>query len=90
MASTCDSLGYIHRHLGRYAEAVACNQRSVELFEELGDRYHQAETLANLGDTYAVAGRADQAEAAWRRAAAMLEELGVPAAGVRTRLQAQA
>jgi tetratricopeptide (TPR) repeat protein len=88
VASTSDSLGYIHRHLGRYAEAVACYQRSVGLFEELGDRYELADTLASLGDAYALTTRVDQAEAAWRRAAVMLEELGVPAARVRTRLQA--
>ena len=72
-----DSLGYIHRHLGRYDSAIDCYERAVDAFDELGNRYQLADTLDSLGDTYAAAGEPDRARAAWRRAATMLDELGV-------------
>ena len=47
-----------------------------------------ADTLVNLGDTYASADDPDEARLAWERAAVMLEELGVPTAPLRSRLLA--
>jgi tetratricopeptide (TPR) repeat protein len=83
VAITADSLGYIHRHLDRYAGAIAYYQRAVDLFNELGDRYEQADTLESLGDSYAAAGDPGPAREAWRQAAAILDELGIPAGRVR-------
>jgi hypothetical protein len=45
-----------------------------------------ADTLANLGDTYAAADDPDRARTAWQRAMVMLEELGVPTAPLRSKL----
>jgi DNA-binding SARP family transcriptional activator/tetratricopeptide (TPR) repeat protein len=87
-ATTLDSLGYIHRQLGRYHEAIGCYRQAVEVFDESGDRYEMADTLASLGDTHAAAGDPDEARASWERAAIMLEALGVPTAGLRSRLVA--
>jgi hypothetical protein len=49
---------------------------AIELFEDLGDRYFQAGTLTNLGDTHQAAGRPEAAQEVWRRALAILEDLG--------------
>src|SRR4051794_30695247 len=85
-AATLDSLGYIHRQLGRHDEAIRSYQQAIGLFDELGDRYEMADTLANLGDTYAAADDTDSARTAWQRAMVMLEELGVSTARLRSKL----
>jgi tetratricopeptide (TPR) repeat protein len=87
-AATLDSLGYIHRQLGRYDEAIRCYRQAVDLFDEFGDRYEMADTVAKLGDSSASADDPDEARLAWERAAVMLEELGVPTAPLRSRLLA--
>jgi tetratricopeptide (TPR) repeat protein len=81
-----DSLGFIHRQLGRHGEAIRCYEQAIHLFGELGDRYEMADTLVNLGDTYAAADDPDRAGVAWQRAVVMLEELGVPTAALRAKL----
>jgi len=50
-AAAWDSLGYIDHSLGRFATATLSYTRSPSLFRQLGDRYHQADTLSHLGDT---------------------------------------
>jgi len=59
-------------------EATACYRRAVELFGHLGDRYHQAVALANLGDSHDAAGHGDRARNAWQQAARILDELDHP------------
>ena len=59
-------------------EAIACYRRAVELFDQLSDRYYYAAiVLSGLGDTCALAGQSDQAQAAWQRAAAIFDDVGV-------------
>jgi hypothetical protein len=60
--------------------------QAIQLFGALGDRYDMADSLVNLGDTYAAADDPDWARTAWRRAAVILEELGVPTAPLRSKL----
>ncbi|WP_458248233.1 tetratricopeptide repeat protein [Streptomyces sp. MAI_2237] len=55
-AHTCDSLGRIHRHLGRHADAVECHDRALALFRRTGDRRSEAIGLTYLGDTHETAG----------------------------------
>jgi DNA-binding SARP family transcriptional activator/tetratricopeptide (TPR) repeat protein len=86
-ASTWDSLGYIHHRRGDHRQAASCYQHALERFRELGNRYLEAETLTNLGDSYLAAGEPDAARTAWRRAAAILDQLDHPdAAQVRGKL----
>ena len=62
---------------------------ALELFQELGHRYGQAETLGHLGDTYAAMGSPDLARDAWRRALETFEELKhADAEQVRAKLRA--
>jgi len=49
-------------------------------FEELGDRYHQADILVHLGDTHQAAGDLAEAEQARLRALRIFDDLGHAAA----------
>jgi tetratricopeptide (TPR) repeat protein len=90
MASTLDSLGCALHHLGRHDEAAAAYEGAVAGYRETGDRYHEADTLIHLGDTRDAAGAADDALAAWRRALAILDDLGHRAADeVRSRFRSR-
>jgi len=81
-AVACDSLGYAEHHLGRLREAAVRYQRALDI-------YHQADTLANLGDTYRAAGEHAAARGAWEQALGLLTGLGHPdAEQVRARLSA--
>jgi hypothetical protein len=53
---------------------------AIELFVACGDRYNEAATLLNLGDSHASSGQVDAARAAWARGAALLEEIQHPRA----------
>ena len=87
-ADTWDSLGYAHQHLGDHHRAAACYGNAVALFHGLGDRYFEADVLAHLGESHLAAGETRAARRAARRAADILDELGVPDSdGVRTRLR---
>ncbi|MDX3115587.1 AfsR/SARP family transcriptional regulator [Streptomyces scabiei] len=87
-ADTWDSLGYAHQHLGDHRRAAACYRNAVALFHGLGDRYYEADVLAHLCESHRAAGEADAARRAARRAADILDELGVPDSdAVRARLR---
>jgi tetratricopeptide (TPR) repeat protein len=62
-------------HLGQYREATECFQQAIDLFRNLGDRYHEAETLSNLGDAYRTADDPVGARDAWQRALAIFDDL---------------
>jgi tetratricopeptide (TPR) repeat protein len=51
-AAAWDSLGYVHRHLGGYREAIACYRRASDLTDQLGARFNQADALIHLGEAY--------------------------------------
>lgn len=44
-ASTHDSIGYAHRHLGDHDLAVACFRRAIALHRQLGERHQEADPL---------------------------------------------
>ncbi len=86
-ASTWDSLGYIHHHRDDHREAIACYERSLDVFRSLGDRYWTADVLIHLGDSHLAAGDGISAVLAWQEALGILEDLGHPhAAAARSRL----
>ncbi|MFD4600882.1 BTAD domain-containing putative transcriptional regulator [Streptomyces sp. NPDC058464] len=86
-ADTWDSLGYAHQHLGDHRRAADCYGNAVALFHDLGDRYFEADVLAHLSESHLAAGETPAARRAARRAADILDELGVPDSdGVRARL----
>jgi tetratricopeptide (TPR) repeat protein len=74
-ATTWDSLGYAHHHLGEYARAVACYEHAVALYRDLGDRYYEADTLIHLGDSQHALGDVAAAQASWQDSVAILDEL---------------
>ena len=79
-ASAWDSLGYIHRWRGRYTEAVTCYERAIAIRRDIGNRYHEAASLDHLGDARQEAGDRAAAEAAWRQALDILDQLNHPQA----------
>jgi Tfp pilus assembly protein PilF len=61
------------------------------MVRRLGDRYQEADTLGNLGDTHLATGDSHAARDAWQRALAILDELDHPEAEqVRDKLAALA
>ena len=86
-ASTWDSLGYAHHHLGQHTQAIGCYHRALELFVDLGHRHGEADTLTRLGDSHSIAGNSHGAQTAWQQALAILDELDHPNADqLRTKL----
>lgn len=69
------NLGEVHRRLGRPTRALRCFQESLEIDQELGDRYWEAHALEQLGDTHRLIGSVETAERAWRASQAILLEL---------------
>ena len=48
------------------------------MLHAVGDRYHEAQSLANLGDTLLAAADTDGAQHQWRSALRILDELRHP------------
>jgi tetratricopeptide (TPR) repeat protein len=89
-AYTWDSLGFVHHGLAEHAEAAACYRRAVDLFQDLDERYYEADTLTRLGDVHEAAGDPEAARRAWERAHEILGELNHPdAESVRAKLVAR-
>ncbi|KHD78255.1 hypothetical protein, partial [Actinoplanes utahensis] len=53
-------------------------RRALELWQEAGNRFEIAATLANLGDAHHAAGHVEAARATWTTALAKLRDLGHP------------
>jgi DNA-binding SARP family transcriptional activator len=79
-AQTLDSIASACHHLGRYQEAVARYLQAADLSHELGLRYYEAGILGRLGDVHGANAQSASAAAAWQRALAILDELGLPEA----------
>jgi adenylate cyclase len=69
-------LGTIHWHLGHIPELIACAQRSLALYEEMGDLLGQAQTLHNLGIAYTETGDWMAAKRHFQCAIELEEQLG--------------
>jgi len=80
LAETLDSIASACHHLGRYQEAVAHYQQAADLRHELGFRHIEASMLGRLGDVHRANAHPGAAAAAWQRALAILDELGLPEA----------
>jgi DNA-binding SARP family transcriptional activator/tetratricopeptide (TPR) repeat protein len=78
-AETLHSIASACHHLGRYQEAVEGYLQALDLSHELGLRYTEV-ILADLGDAHLANGQSAAAAAAWQRALAILDELGLPQA----------
>ena len=90
-ADTLDSIAAGYRHLGHYQEAIAYYQQALHLYREFGDRYDEADALACLGDIHLADGAPASADAAWRSALTILDELDHPeAAQLRKKLDSLA
>jgi tetratricopeptide (TPR) repeat protein len=77
-ASMWHSLGIAHHQLAEYRTAEDCFQESLRLVREVGDRFHTAMVLADLGDTRQADGGRDGARGAWQQALEIFDELGHP------------
>jgi tetratricopeptide (TPR) repeat protein len=89
-AATWHSLGTVHRRLGQVDEAIRCFRRAADIFRELGHRYREAQTIADLGDAYLAGGETIVARLLWQYSVAALDRLGHPLSHtVRARLAAR-
>lgn len=77
-ADAWDTLGYTYRRIGRYARAVGCYQRAIDLNRELGYRYSLAGALVGLGDVQDCTGNRGTAVIAWLEALLILETVRHP------------
>jgi tetratricopeptide (TPR) repeat protein len=77
-ARAWDSLGFAHRGLTDYTQAIICYQHAIDLYRELGDRPDEADSLAELGNSHHAAGHEAAARQAWHAALRMLDELHHP------------
>jgi tetratricopeptide (TPR) repeat protein len=77
---TWDSLGLAYFHLRRYADAIPCYQRAIEMLRNNGELYNQATAQAHLGDTHRAVGDHEAAQAAWKAALDILDEMSHPEA----------
>jgi tetratricopeptide (TPR) repeat protein len=78
-----------YERVGRYPEAITCQQDSLIIKRQLGDRRGEAEGLRDLGDALHALGRHDDARAAWQQALTIYEQLQIPeAAEIHARLTA--
>lgn len=87
-AAAWDSIGYAQHHLGAHEDALISFSHALRLYRLVHDRYLEADTLVHIGDTHDAAGRGPRAEATWRAALAIFDDLGHPDAGqIRDRLR---
>lgn len=75
-ADNLDSLGRAHFGLRQYEQAAESYEGALAIYREIGDLYNEADTLSALGEVRLAAGDRGAAHTAWRRSAALLEELG--------------
>ncbi|GGM69871.1 SARP family transcriptional regulator [Lentzea pudingi] len=88
-AEAWDNLGTGYLGLGDHAKAAEAFTRSSEMFRLGGDLPLEANACEQLGDTHAAAGAAGPAREAWRKAVELRTRAGLPADGVRAKLQAE-
>ncbi|MEA5420998.1 NB-ARC domain-containing protein [Spirulina sp. CCNP1310] len=72
------SLGNAYESLGRYQEAIAFYEQSLEIQREIGNRRGEASSLMALGNSYQKAGRIKEGFAAVQQGQAILQELDLP------------
>lgn len=75
-AAVWDTLGYVESCRGEFADAIACYERSLDLFRENGDRCNEAAVLKRLSDSFHAAGEIQRSGQLWRWALDIMEDLG--------------
>ena len=77
-ALSCNHLGRTYLKLENYKKALAYNQRSFELMDNMGDRLGTSDVLADLGLTCLKLGQAQEAEARLKQSLDIKQEVGDP------------
>ncbi|GAA1551219.1 BTAD domain-containing putative transcriptional regulator [Dactylosporangium maewongense] len=89
-AATLDTLAYAHHRMGVFADAIACYRRAVALTHALADSPNEAGIGDRLGDALFDSGDLPAAQAEWRKAMKIYDELTHPAADkIRAKLAAR-
>jgi len=71
-------IGRIHLAQGECEQALDYFRRSLNIAQEIGDRYGEGVVLNDMGNAYEKMGYARDAESARGQAAAIFEQLGIP------------
>ena len=74
--SAWNNLGIALGEVGRFDEAITAYERDMAICEEFGDRYGQAQTLANLGLVHAELDDPQRARRAWADAVELFAAVG--------------
>jgi DNA-binding SARP family transcriptional activator/Tfp pilus assembly protein PilF len=77
-AQTLDGIGYTCHRLGRYRQAVIYYQRSLRMHQGVGERFYEGLVLAHLSESLYACRDFHAADAAWKDASAILNELPLP------------
>jgi tetratricopeptide (TPR) repeat protein len=88
-AAAWHTLGYAHHRLGQYQQAIRCYRTALEIsIRDETDRFLEARSLEDLGETHDAAGDPAAARHAWKCALHIFDELRHPHADrVRARLE---
>jgi len=64
--------------LEQYSESLEYSQAALEIFQQIGNRHHEAIALKNIAETHQHLGNLDAARQYYDKASAIFTELGVP------------
>jgi tetratricopeptide (TPR) repeat protein len=65
---TLDSLGYLAQHTNQHDQAVEFYRMALATLREVGNSYHEADTLDKLADVRTALGQFSEARDAWQQA----------------------
>lgn len=71
-----NNLSMAYRWAGRYADAAACGERAIRLFEEVGDPVNLGAALYTLGNVHIMQGDAQKALELYLRSEAIMRQYG--------------
>ncbi|GIF77832.1 SARP family transcriptional regulator [Asanoa siamensis] len=81
-ARAAQALAAAYQRLEQFRESAKHHWFAATAYRDLGDRWFEAAALTQLGHVYLHSGRDGQSRDAWRRAAAIYEDLNSPEAHV--------
>jgi signal transduction histidine kinase len=76
IARSLSNIGIAHRRLGDFDEAIVNHKKSIDLYEEINDKYGKSKVLQSLAITYGYIGDYNEALESFLKAFILFEEVG--------------